>query len=66
MLTLKYILPVAVIFFIGINIIACALILHTNSNATQNDINDEPNYKEYAKVARYLVHKSGMYGLAKH
>lgn len=34
------------------------LAVATPSNRTF-EVKDEPNYKDYAKVARYLVHKSG-------
>lgn len=30
-----------------------------NSTTPNNLPNGEPNYKEYAKVARFIVHKSG-------
>lgn len=31
-----------------------------SASTTNETVSGEPDYKEYAKVARYLVHKSGM------
>lgn len=43
---------------VQVQALGVAPISGTNKTA---QIMDEPDYKEYAKVARYLVHKSGMY-----
>lgn len=49
-----------------LSVVALQLVHAVNMKATTSvpAAGDEPNYKDYAKVARYLVHKSGMHCVA--
>lgn len=59
MLVQQNVLLFLTIGLIQVSLIASSVISTNNLNATSNNIRAEPDYKEYAKVARYLVHKSG-------
>lgn len=42
-------------------LIASALLIGSLNAALLAPRSDEPNYKEFAKMARYLVHRLGVY-----
>lgn len=62
MLVQQNVLLFLAIGLIEVSLIASAELSTNNLNATRStsdNVTAEPDYKEYAKVARYLVHKSG-------